>query len=313
VNHEHLQQPRSFENDRQLIETRLGPIGYRTVGTRGRCIAFVAGVLANGDLWNDVVAELAADHRCVMFDLPLGAHRFPFDRTADRSARSLARLILDCLEELDLRDVVLVANDTAGGLCLLALDEPHERVHRIGALVLTNCDSFEHFPPRAVRPFCALCRRAPTLARGLVRRVLRSTRGRCRLVDSVAATALDDGRTLSFFEPLRDPAIADDLVRAFAGFRPSIMLDAVPAIARFIQPVAVAWGDNCDFFPFDHGQRLAATFPNATLHRVAGARTWVPLDAPSQLADIIATTASIGLPSSHALSHEWVHDDRKSS
>jgi hypothetical protein len=242
-------------------------------------------------LWSDVVAKLADHYRCVMFDLPLGAHRFPLDRNADRSARSLARVILDCLEELDLRDVVLVASDTAGGLCLLVLDEPPERIHRIGALVLTNCDSFEHFPPRAVRPFAALCRWAPVLTRGLVRRVLRSERGRRRLVRSVAATPLDDHRTRSFFDPLRDPAIADDLVRAFAGMRPTIMLEAVPAIAEFGQPVALAWGDDCDFFPFDHAQRLANTFPNATVHRIAGARTWVPLDAPSELADIIATTA----------------------
>jgi len=282
------------EADRQVVETRLGSIGYRAVGTEGRCIAFVAGALANGDLWNDVVAELADDHRCVMFDLPLGAHRWPLDRNADRSPRSLARLILDCLDECDLRDVVLVANDTAGGLCLLALDEPHDGLDRIGALVLTNCDSFEHFPPRGVRPFSALCRVAPTVTRGLVRRLLRSERGRRRLVASVAATPLHDCRVRSFFEPLRDPAIADDLVCAFAGFRPSVMLDAAPAIARFNRPVVLAWGDDCGFFPFDHAQRLTASFPNATIHQIAGARTWVPLDAPSQLAGIVAGTIREG-------------------
>ncbi|HEY1278696.1 MAG TPA: alpha/beta hydrolase [Acidimicrobiales bacterium] len=286
----HSSTPRVVD-DRQLLRTRLGPVGYRDVGS-GRPIVFVAGAVANGDLWNAVVPSLAPRFRCVMVDLPLGAHHVPLDAGADRSARSLARLILDVLVELALDDGVLVANDTAGGLTLLALGEQHEGLRRIGALVLTNCDSFEHFPPKSLRPFAFLCRHAPRFAGFAFRRSLRSDRGRRRLARSVAATALDERLEHSLFDPSANAAISADFVAAFAGFRPSILLEATPALEQLAQPVLLAWGDADTFFPVAHAQRLAATFPKATMTTIAGAKTWVPLDKPDELAAAIAAFAA---------------------
>ena len=82
---------------------------------------FFAGALANHDLWRDVIAALQDRYRCITVDLPLGAHPWPLPEGADRSATSLARLELDCLELLDVDDATVVANDTAGGLLLLSL------------------------------------------------------------------------------------------------------------------------------------------------------------------------------------------------
>ena len=108
-------------------------------------MVFFAGALANGDLWRDVVVALENRYRCVTIDLPLGAHPWPLSSGADRSARSLARLLLDCIELLDARDATVVANDTAGGLLLLSLATDHPALDRVGRLVLTNCDSYDHF------------------------------------------------------------------------------------------------------------------------------------------------------------------------
>jgi pimeloyl-ACP methyl ester carboxylesterase len=276
--------------NRLVLNTRLGPIGYQDVGA-GRPVVFFAGANANGELWTDVAARLEDWYRCVMVDLPLGAHHHPLSSGADRSARSLARLILDVLVLLDLSDAVVVANDTAGGLCLLALAERHDGLDRIGALVLTNCESFEHFPPRGLRLLGVLCRRTPTIACRIVRRSLRSPRGRRRFVGAVASRPLDAARAESFFAPSRDPRIVDDLVRAFATFRPATMLAAAAALERFDRPVLLAWGDRCDFFPMAHADRIAATFPDATVTTIAGARTWVPVDEPAQLATAIAQFA----------------------
>src|SRR4051794_29122703 len=97
------------------LETRLGPMAYRSSGD-GPTLVFFAGALANGDLWRDVVAALADRCRCITIDLPLGAHSHPLTAGADRSATSLARLLLDCLDLLDVEEATVVANDTAGGL-----------------------------------------------------------------------------------------------------------------------------------------------------------------------------------------------------
>jgi len=274
--------------DAARLETRLGPLAWRSTG-QGPALVFYAGAMANGDLWRDVVAALADRYRCITIDLPLGAHPWPLTEGADRSATSLARLLLDALELLDVADATVIANDTAGGLLLLSLASGHPALGRVGRLVLTNCDNGDSFPPPALRKAATLCRRLPRLARAMVRLQLRSAKARRMLVASVTAGGLDDERVASFLRPARgDRRVAGDIVAAFAGFRPQVLLDAAGAIPAFDRPVLLIWGDSCDFFPPADAQRLAAEFPDAELVPVPGAKTWVPVDAPAAVADAIA-------------------------
>jgi pimeloyl-ACP methyl ester carboxylesterase len=264
------------------LQTRLGPVAWRSSG-RGPTLVFFAGALANGDLWRDVVVALEEHYRCITVDLPLGAHPWPLSPGADRSATSLARLMLDCLELLDVDDATVVANDTAGGLLLLSLATGHPALGRIGRLVLTNCESYDQFPPDKLRKASALCRALPRLSRAALRLAARR-----RNVSSVTASGLDPERAESFFGPARrDPRVAGDLVAAMAGFRAQLLTDAAAVIPRFGRPVLLIWGDSCGFFPMAHAQRLASDFPHATLVPVPGAKTWVPVDNPAAVADAI--------------------------
>jgi pimeloyl-ACP methyl ester carboxylesterase len=281
----------------QTLETRLGPLAYRESG-QGPALVFFAGALANGDLWRDVIAALDDRHRCIAVDLPLGAHSHPLSPGADRSATSLAQLLPDCLELLDLEDVTVIVNDTAGGLLLLSLGTDHPALERIGRVVLTNCESYDQFPPDDLKRIVALCRRLPRVARAGVRLQARVPSVRSKVIAGVAAQGLDDERTESFFvPPRRDPRIAEDLVAAMAGFRPQLLLDAAPAIPRFDRPVLLVWGEACEFFPVAQAERLAADFPSARLIRLPAAKTWVPVDAPGALADALA--GFVPVPAAH--------------
>ena len=253
---------------------------------------FFAGALANHDLWRDVVAVLQDHYRCITIDLPLGAHPWPLQAGADRSATSLARLLLDCLELLDAKDATVVANDTAGGLLLLSLATGHEALERVGRLILTNCESYDQFPPDKLEKATVMCRAVPRLARALFRvrlwLQLRSPTVRRRGLSSVTARGLDDERAEAFLSPaLRDRRVADDFVAAMGSFRPQLLIDAAEAIPRFDRPVLLIWGDSCDFFPITHAQRLASEFPSATLISIRGAKTWVPIDNPLAVTDAI--------------------------
>jgi pimeloyl-ACP methyl ester carboxylesterase len=282
------------------LETRLGPLAWQSSGT-GPALVFYAGALAHHDLWRDVVAVLADHYRCVTVDLPLGAHRWPLNEGADRSAASLARLIPDSLELLDLRDAAVVANDTAGGLLLLSLASGHPGLGRVSRLVLTNCESYDQFPPDALKKASQLSRAFPRLARALIRQQtraqLRWPAVQRRAIGSVTASGLDRERTESFLGPAaRDRRVAGDLVAAMAGFRPRLLLDAAAAIPRFDRPVLLIWGEECRFFPPAHARRLASDFPRATLVPVPGARTWVPVDNPAAVAAAIAQFVSARVP-----------------
>jgi pimeloyl-ACP methyl ester carboxylesterase len=280
----------------KTLETRLGPVAWRSSG-RGPTLVFFAGALANGDLWRDVVVALEDRYRCITIDLPLGAHPWPLSEGSDRSATSLARLELDCLELLDVEDATVVANDTAGGLLLLSLATGHPALERIGRLVLTNCESYDKFPPDALRKVSALCRSRPRLARSLTRMQARSSTARRKVVASVAANGLDQERTESFFGPARrDGRVADDLVAAMAGFRPQLLLDAAKVIPDYDRPVLLVWGESCEFFPITDAQRLASDFPRGALVSVPGAKTWVPVDDPDALVTAIVEFVPIPVP-----------------
>ncbi len=271
------------------LETRLGPLVWRSSG-QGPALVFFAGALANGDLWRDVVAALEDRYRCITIDLPLGAHRWPMNEGADRSASSLARLELDCLDLLDVDDATVVANDTAGGLLLLALASGHPALGRVGRLVLTNCESYDQFPPDKLRKVTALCRAFPRLSAALLRLQNRSPGGQRRGLATVTARGLDDERRESFFGPVRhERRVADDVAAAMGGFRPQLLIDAARAIPQFDRPVLLVWGEDCGFFPIEHARRLAADFPHATLTPVPRARTWVPVDNPAAVADAIGS------------------------
>jgi pimeloyl-ACP methyl ester carboxylesterase len=110
-------------------------------------MVFPHGAGVNGDLWRKVAPELADHQRCIVPDLPLGGHGRPLPEGSDCSLVGQARILADFLDELDLTDVTLVGNDTGGAISQALVTS---RPERIGRLVLTSCDAFENYPPKAV-------------------------------------------------------------------------------------------------------------------------------------------------------------------
>jgi pimeloyl-ACP methyl ester carboxylesterase len=63
---------------------------------------------------------------------------------ADLSPPCAANLVGDFLDALDLRNVIVVANDSDGAIAQLLMVQRPERIDRV---VLTSSDSFERFFP----------------------------------------------------------------------------------------------------------------------------------------------------------------------
>ena len=254
-----------------------GTIHYAETGA-GRPVVFVHGYLMGGELWQRLASELA----------PLGSHQVALRRDADLSPTGLARLIADFLDALDLQDVTLVGNDTGGALCQLVVTRHPER---IGRLVLTNCDAFENFPPRAFRPliWAARARLLTALIQTMRLRLLQ----RAPLAYGwLSARPLPDAVLDEWLAPfLQDRGVRRDTRRAFAGMDPALLLDAAAALASFDRPVLIAWARDDRFFPLDHAHRLAAILPDARVEEIADARTFVSWDQPERLADLVADFA----------------------
>ena len=76
---------------------------YSDTGGDGPVVVFLHGVLMNGTLWDGIVDKLRGRYRCLVPELPFGAHRTPMPDDADLDLGSLARMIAGFLDELDLR------------------------------------------------------------------------------------------------------------------------------------------------------------------------------------------------------------------
>jgi pimeloyl-ACP methyl ester carboxylesterase len=274
------------------VALEQGTIRYRERGS-GEPIVFVHGLLVNGDLWRKVVPELAKDFRCITPDWPLGSHELPMKPDADLSPPGLARLIADFLTALELRSVTLVGNDTGGGLCQLVVTNHPER---IGRLVLTPCDAYDNFPPGYFR-FVVNTVVWGTRTPGVRGALLRSVRvGALRRSPAAFGwlSKHDVGREAaeSYLTPVvRSGDVRRDLARVVKQIRPEHTLEAAKRLASFDRPVLIVWTPEKDFFPWEHAEKLAATFPNARLERIEDSYTFVPEDQPERLAKLIAEFA----------------------
>ena len=285
-----------FSNRR--VELGPGPINYLEAG-EGPAIVFVHGVLANGRLWEEAASELAAEHRCIVPDWPLGSHAEAMSPDADLTPRGIARLVSEFIAELDLDDVTIVGNDSGGAVSQILVTEMPER---IGRLVLTNCDCFEKFPPGRFKSM-AEAARIPAAYRLLVESMrIRSMRHSPLAYGALTVREVDDEILRSFTEPsVTDADVRRDGMRFLAGMDTK---DTMGAAAKFPQleiPVLLAWGTDDPFFTLDDARRIAELIPDCRLVEIPGAATFTALDKPVEVAGAIeAFLAEPGVPVSEA-------------
>src|SRR5215469_421813 len=139
--------------DPGVVDLQQGKLAYGAAGPATSAsppVVFAHGVLVDARLWEGVAGRLAEQGiRSYAPTLPLGAHQWPMTPEADLSPRGIAQIMLDFIAALDLSDVTIVGNDTGGAICQIMLGTD---ASRIGAAVLTDCDAFDTFPPRALAP-----------------------------------------------------------------------------------------------------------------------------------------------------------------
>ncbi len=265
------------------VRLSAGEMRYTESG-RGPVIVFVHGVFVNGFLWRKVTPLLESSFRCIVPTLPLGAHESPLEAHADRTPLGIARLLVEFLEALDLREVTLVGNDTGGALCQLLIAHHPERVARV---VLTNCDAFENFPPPVLRPLYAAAR-IPGFCWFLAQ-IFRWPLLQRAFFSTVASTAPPEPAMLdALFRPLRMSAgVRRDIAAFLMATAPHDLLQAAATLGAFRGAALIVWGTGDWFFSLRDAHRLVAAFGNATLIEIAGSRTFLPEDQPVVLAKSI--------------------------
>lgn len=270
------------------IDISAGTIHYEATGPEnGRPVVFVHGYMMGGQLWRQVSERLAGRGlRCIAPTWPLGAHPEALRPGADRSIDGVAAIVAEFLAALDLTDVVLVGNDTGGVVTqLVAVHHPD----RLGALVLTSCDAFEHFPPPILKPVI-LAAKSKKVFRTAIQ-AMRAPVARRRAYEGLAHNDID-ALTETWVRPaLSDPAVAEDLRQFSLSLRTEVTTGVAARLPEFDKPTLIAWSADDIFFEVEDGRRLAATIPNARLEIIEGARTFSMVDRPDRLAELLSSVA----------------------
>jgi pimeloyl-ACP methyl ester carboxylesterase len=275
------------------IDLPQGRLSYRAAGPPSSSrppVVFVHGLLVDSRLWEPVAEILTAEGvRSYAPTLPLGAHQQPMNADADLSPHGMAGLVGDFIAALGLDNATIVGNDTGGAICQLLLAGD---VGRIGAAVLTNCDAFGAFPPRALAPLF-FAGRHPALVACLLPGLRSATIRTGKLgFGPLTSAPLDAGLTRGWIEPLASRAIRRDLATFARGVHARVLLDAASRFSQFTGPVRILWGDDDAYFGTELGQQLSEAFPRASLATVPGGRTFLPLEHPDAVASEIV--AAIG-------------------
>ncbi|MDA0328204.1 MAG: alpha/beta fold hydrolase [Gemmatimonadetes bacterium] len=230
-------------------------------GAPGETFLLLHGYGGSSFTWRFWAQALAARGRVILVDMK-GFGEAPKPDDGRYGPEELAALVVEYLEQHDLRRLTLIGHSLGGGVSLLAtlalMDRGSGRIER---LVLVASASYRQRLP----PFVALAR-WPRLSAVLLRIV-----GARRVIRQVLRAIVHDRRS-----------VTEDQVRAYArslesadGVRAA--LDAgrqiVPAsidelAARFREidiPTLVLWGRQDRVVPLSNGRRLAAELPQATL------------------------------------------------
>jgi pimeloyl-ACP methyl ester carboxylesterase len=252
-------------------------------------IVFLHGFLMGGNLWDPVVRLLDGEFRCVVPELPFGAHPVAMRPDADLTPDGLGRLVADFLDSLELSDVVLVGNDSGVAVAQVVAARYGER---LGGLVLATGDAFDNFPPKPFRPLIAAARAGaltPVLS------VIKSRRARSLptaygwLTHGELPHDVIDQWAKAYFG---NSGVRRDLRRLTVALGDDEFMNQIATeLTGFTKPTLLAWAADDKFFPVEHARRLATILPDARVELIPDSRTWVMLDQPERTAGLIAELA----------------------
>lgn len=268
------------------VELSAGVIDYTDTGGTGPVLVFQHGVVMSGTVWRKVIPELSDQCRCIVPELPLGAHRRPMREDADLSLRGIANLMGEFLEQLDLQDVTLINNDWGGTQVLIA----EGRTERIGRAVITSCEAFDNYPPGIPGKLLILSTKLPGgLLLAFKSLMIRPLRRLPFLWGNMSKTKIPKNIMDAWFEPiLSTKEIRRDFMKYTASLPSKDELFAIAEkAASFEKPTLIVWASEDKIMPLSHGYQLAELFPKGTLVEIANSYTLIPEDQPMLLADEI--------------------------
>ena len=257
---------------------------YSDTGGDGPAVVLLHGVLMNTRLWAVVVDGLRDRYRCIVPELPFGAHRTPMPDNADLALESIATLVAEFLVELDLHNVTLVCNDWGGAQLVISPGGSD----RVANLVLVSCEAFDNYPPGL--PGRLLCLNA-SLPGGTFMSVQllrpRWIRHLPLTFGGMSKKRVPNDLFMSWIHPARHiRKVRRDLNKYLRNVpTKKLLLKWADQQRSFRGPVLIIWAREDKLMPPAHAERLVKHFEHSQLVWVDDSRTLIPIDQPQILTD----------------------------
>jgi pimeloyl-ACP methyl ester carboxylesterase len=264
-----------------------GRIRYHERG-EGPVIVFVHGWLANANLWRKVVPLLADRYRCVVPDLPFGAHLEPMSDALDGTPDGIARLINDFLDALGVDDVTLVGNDSGGAYSQIATAANPRRVR---CLILNACETpYDTFPPAAFDGLQQAAGTPATLVALLGALRDRTVRHGPAAFGLLIKHSIEDAASDSYALPaLELEGVCRDATRVMPPASQTYVAAAGDLlIDDFTGTVTFIWPTEDVFFSLDNVRRYAAELRHGRVELVEDAFAFTPEDQPNRFAELVS-------------------------
>ena len=276
------------------VLTSFGPCEVHVEGPADApAVLLVHGVLVNSTVWDPIVPGLAAHHRVVRPDLPIGAHALPAEHRDRLDPETVADALAEILDGLGIDRAAVIGSDTGGAISqIFAARHPD----RLSGLVLLSCDALDHFPPTILKPVVVSLRIPGSVDLMSVmyrsRRVRRSFLG----VGLLLTPPIDDALVDAWFDRLvADKEARRDMAAFLRRCRKTLTHAAADALARQAPPVLLAWSRGDRLFPEADAEELHRRIAGSTLHLIDDARTFSQIDQPQAVLDLVIPFLA-GLP-----------------
>jgi pimeloyl-ACP methyl ester carboxylesterase len=277
---------------RSYVETSLGRIAYTDLYTgtahNPPVALFIHGVFLNAELWSGTIERVSDHKRCIALDLP--AHGWTEERHgADFSFRSMAAMLGEFLDALDIESVDLIANDSGGALAqIFAARHPG----RIRTMTLTNCDVHDGWPPPAFEGTHKLIASGMG-AQALTTMLADLERGRSALLGQASEfpDRVSPEKIRAYLEPLRhSEARLQNFQTLFRAMDCRDTVEVAPLLRRLEAPTLIVWGLDDPFFHVRWAHWLQGAIPGVTrLVEVPTGKLFLPEDRPELLsAELLA-------------------------
>ncbi|MFY4775446.1 alpha/beta fold hydrolase [Metabacillus sp. RGM 3146] len=239
-------------------------------------MVLIHGFLSSTFSYRRLIPLLKEDYRLIAIDLP------PFgktekSRTFVHSYRNMARIVIELLEKLQVRNAILVGHSMGGQISLYATKERPDMFQRV--VLLCSSSYMKRLQPYLVFgsyvPYFYLCIKHWLTSQGVWKNL-------CNVVYD--RSLIDQEMIDGYLQPFMDDSIFMALARMIRDREGDLSQEELKKIEV---PALLIWGEEDKIVPVEIGRRLSQDLPNAAFFSLKQTGHLVPEERPMHVTEKI--------------------------